>query len=293
MNAFHASNILIFAVVMCFSLSVQSENINPVNCQFDTAEKTVTPITFFLLSKPDETKALRDRIQDWVTEANYILANSCIPVERRVDNIIEINDSFEPLFSYSAMEVSERMLRYYFADKFATIDSNPFHYYGIVYSESASTALDNYCGSTYETKLPNYFQILSRCHKFGLEYTLGRLAWAQGSRDALANRIVSSINTDKTWLSELVKNNSSQQIVAAYQNYLKNKLPVWEQKYLKDYGFGYHCGGYGTLMAPISELETKVLPLYSTPLAQFKGEACGDSSYADNRRLMIEFYKSR
>ncbi len=254
---------LLFAVVL-FAFGQKGQGgleLPPCLTSTNKSQPVDTYIHFYVSNAALENysqSVIESDINESIEVANQILANSCVPMTRKLAQIQYV-DLTEQTFN-DIGQSHKALLNVVGKDEINKIRSQPNHYYGLIISNA-----DNYLGSvnygdpsfvgqTNPSVNNHYFTAVTNAHLITLEHELGHLAWAQ-HRD--------TSGTLGIWLNQ------------AYINKLEN---------LKPYARAYRCGDSGTIMS----YESNVILAYSSPDIFYQGEACGDPDKADNARQLRE-----
>nr|WP_321277643.1 hypothetical protein [uncultured Vibrio sp.] len=255
------SAIILATISITFPFKSYAVNFNPLECAL--SEVVETPVTFFVHDDLKHITNTQDKINEWIEWSNITLKNSCIPLKRIFKKVIYLAN--DPYIYFSDLTTSERYLRLKYKEEFDFIDSDIGHYYGIVFPGSSDAVCTKPCGITKPGLVPNYFhvKIQDSCPGLLLEHELGHLAGAMHR------------------YKEVIRPNSS------FKEWRESRS-VWLQSMLKEYGFAYRCGSYGSVMA---SCRNTILPFYSTPKISINGEKCGDEHTANNTKLMLEHYE--
>lgn len=252
----------VFTLVLLLGLSWQlsAENIDLPDCQMS---RTVsTPITFFIshsVTKHYDPYVIEGHIQRWITFSNRALNNSCVPMQRTLDKIIYAPE----ILGEEAEEFSvvHGFLEYYYPDELKRLNSNRNTLYGLVFKKNISQFTKDWCGETFPSAYPQFFTIGLTCKDGVLEHELGHLAWA---------------NHDIHTLSEQTNGMPFD---------LSKRVPLSLASKIKEYSYGYICGGKGTIMAYADEMH----PFYSSPDISYDGIVCGHPNDADNARVLRDY----
>lgn len=233
----------------------------PCSISADKTKIVDTYIHFYVSNTALDTysqSVIENDISESIDVANQILANSCIPMTRKLAQVKYI-DLTEKTFS-NIGQSHKALLNVVGEDEINQIRSQPNHYYGLIMAEDdnflgpVNYGDPSFVGQTNPSVNRHYFIVTADAHLITLEHELGHLAGAQ-HRD--------TSGTLGIWLNQ------------AYES---------KDEYLKPYARAYRCGDSGTIMS----YESNVIFAYSSPDISYQGEVCGDPDKADNARQLRE-----
>ncbi len=261
--------IAIFLSLFSFNSFAEDKPLTTPTCLPEAV--LTTPITLFLTESIKAQYApfvIEGHIKSWLEHSNTVMRNSCIPMKRTLKEVVYISELLD--INFQDIYAVHDLLAYYYPDRIKSLQQNQSHhhvypYYGVVFSTRNSTFNPDKCGQTDVTLYPQFFVLDINCPKTVLEHELGHLAWANHDIDTLSDQTEGYLFDLATW------------------------LPVGLHSKIKQYAYGYRCGGKGTVMSYADELH----PFYSSPSIAFDGIACGNDVYADNARVLREYAEAK
>ncbi len=240
--------------------TIETKDLELAECK--TEPKLETVVNFVVSDSTLEYRTkeeMAQKLEQAIARSNWILSNSCIPMNRKLGEITYLEIS-----SHSIKQIDQLIndiQRNLGSQYIENIRSKPNHYYGLVLTDKDGFYNDGFIGATDVELDPQFFTIHHDADEYTVEHELGHLAWAWHDdisyNDALTDRL----------------NDSTKPIN-------KSKINM--------YARGATCGDAGTVMA----YSFKRIPIYSSPTIFYQGEACGDAKTADNARQLREYARS-
>lgn len=214
-------------------------------------EPIVSTKLFFYVDSSIADNFDQARAQEMVDYANTVLVNSCVPMQRELGGFeyVEVNKDLRDWTS----ELHGPVVRAIGQEKVDKHLRNVNEFYIAVFSDDLGDFSDSTVGYV-NSKYSRFVVMTDRATDNVLEHELGHHAGAE-------------------------------HVGAELTNLAKASFSAFSDGSESSYATAAHCANAGTIMS----YKEIVLPIYSSPEASYRGEACGHTAYANNQQVLVDY----